>query len=131
VPTVTVQLTEELRALATARAQQSGVSIDELYAEAIDRHLEVTKHASAGALRSRHRMSRSSPHVTIEIPQELFERAEQRAARLESGATSCTRRRWPSTSRAPRRRRAHSCRDMTCPAARGGRRALPERTLRA
>jgi hypothetical protein len=83
VPTVTVQLTEQLLELATARAEQLGKPIDELYAQAIDRYIEVTKHASAGSLRSRHITPRSSPHVTIEIPDELFERAEKHAARLE------------------------------------------------
>lgn len=82
-PTVTVQLTEQLLELAGARAEQLGMSIDELYAEAIDRYIEVTKHASAGSLRSRHTMPRSSPHVTIEMPEELFQRAEEHARRLE------------------------------------------------
>jgi len=82
-PTVTVQLTEQLLELATARAEQLGKSIDELYAEAIDRYIEVTKYASAGSLRSRHFTPRSSPHVTVEIPEELFQRAEEHAQRLE------------------------------------------------
>ena len=82
-PTVSVQLTEQLLELATARAKELGKSIDELYAEAIDRYIEVTKHASAGSLRSRHVMPRSSPQVTIEIPDELFQRAEEHAKRLE------------------------------------------------
>lgn len=82
-PTVTVQLTEQLLELATARAEQLGKSIDELYAEAIDRYIDVTKHASAGSLRSRHIMPRSSPPVTVEIPEELFQRAEEHAERLE------------------------------------------------
>jgi hypothetical protein len=83
VSTVTVQLTEQLLDLATARAEQLGKSVDELYAEAIDRYIEVTKFASAGSLRSRHVTPRSSPHVTIEIPEELFQRAEEHAERLE------------------------------------------------
>ncbi len=82
-PTVTLQLTEQLLELATARAEQLGRSIDELYAEAIDRYIEVTKYASAGSLRSRHIMPRSSPQITIEIPGELFQRAEEHAERLE------------------------------------------------
>jgi predicted transcriptional regulator len=43
----------------------------------------VTKHASAGALRSRNVTPRSSPYVTVEIPEELFQRAEEHAERLE------------------------------------------------
>jgi hypothetical protein len=82
-PTVTLQLTEQLLELATARAEQLGKSIDELFAEAIDRYIEVTKHASAGSLRSRHVTPRSSPHVTIELPEDLFQRAGEHAQRLE------------------------------------------------
>jgi hypothetical protein len=69
VPTVTVQVPEQLLELATARAEQLGKPIDELYAESIDRYIEVTKHASAGSLRSRNIMPRTSPYVTIEIPE--------------------------------------------------------------
>jgi len=83
VPTVTVQLTDQLLELATARAERLGKPIDELYAEAIELYLDVTKHASAGSLRSRHVMPRSSPHIRIEIPNELFQRAEEHAERLE------------------------------------------------
>ena len=82
-PTVTVQVPDQLLELATARAEQLGKPIDELYAESIDRYIEVTKHASAGSLRSRNIMPRSSPYVTIEIPEELFQRAEAHAQRLE------------------------------------------------
>lgn len=83
VPTVTVQLTEQLLELVTAQAEQLGKSIDELYAEAIERYIEVTKYARPGSLRSRHVMPRSSPRITIEIPDELFQRAEEHAERLE------------------------------------------------
>jgi hypothetical protein len=74
---------EQLLELATTRAEQLGKPIDELYSESIDRYIEVTKHASAGSLRSRTVMPRTSPYVTIEIPDELFQRAEAHAERLE------------------------------------------------
>jgi len=82
-PSVTVQLTEQLLELAGARAEQLGKSLDDLFAEAIDRYIEVTKYARPGSLRSRHVVPRSSPRVTVEIPQELFQRAEEHAARVE------------------------------------------------
>jgi hypothetical protein len=82
-PTVTVQLTEQLLELATARAEDLGKSMDELFAESIDRYIEVTKYASAGSLRSRHITPRASPRITIEIPEELSERAVEHAERLE------------------------------------------------
>jgi len=74
---------EELLQLAAATAEQLGKPIDVLYAEAIERYIDVTKHATAGALRSRLSIPRKSPYVTIEIPEELFERAEQLAERLD------------------------------------------------
>jgi predicted transcriptional regulator len=55
---------------------------DPLYAEAIDRYVEVNKRASAGSLRSRSGMPRPSPQLNIEIPEELFQRAERLAKRL-------------------------------------------------
>lgn len=80
---VEVKQPEELLQLAATTAEQVGTPIDVLYAEAIERYIEVTKHATAGALRSRIYMTRKSSYVTIEIPEELFERAEKLAERLE------------------------------------------------
>jgi predicted DNA-binding protein len=80
---VEVRQPEELLQLVTTTAEQLGKPIDLLYAEAIERYIEVTKHATAGALRSRTVMPRTSPHVTIELPEELFERAEKVAERQE------------------------------------------------
>jgi predicted transcriptional regulator len=83
VPAVKVKQPDDLVRLATTTAEQLGQSIDVLYAEAIERYIEVTKHATAGALRSRLVIPRKSPYVTVEIPEELFERAEKVAERLE------------------------------------------------
>jgi predicted transcriptional regulator len=80
---VRVRQPEELLQLAGTTAEQVGKSVDVLYAEAIERYIEVTKHATAGALRSRASVKRKSAYVTIEIPEELFERAEEHAVRLE------------------------------------------------
>jgi predicted DNA-binding protein len=80
---VDVKQPEELLALAATTSEQLGKPVDVLYAEAIERYIEVTKHATAGSLRSRTFMPHKSPHVTIEIPEELFERAEALAERLE------------------------------------------------
>jgi predicted transcriptional regulator len=74
---------EELLKLAATTAEQVGKSVDVLYAEAVERYIEVTKHATAGALRSRASIRRTSAYVTIEIPDELFEVAEKLAERLE------------------------------------------------
>jgi predicted transcriptional regulator len=80
---VEVKQPEDLLQLAAATAEQLGKPVDLLYEEAIERYIEVTKHATAGALRSRSFMPKASPYVTIEIPEELFERAEKLAERLE------------------------------------------------
>ncbi len=78
-----VRQPEELLELAVATAEQVGKSLDVLYAEAIERYIEVTKHATAGALRSRPSARRTSAYVTIELPEELFELAENVAERQE------------------------------------------------
>jgi predicted DNA-binding protein len=83
VRSVELKQPEELLQLAATTAEQVGKPVDVLYAEAVERYIEVTKHATAGALRSRFSMPRTSPYVTIEIPEELFERAEKVAERLE------------------------------------------------
>jgi len=82
VPRVRVILPDELLQRAATTAQELGKHIDELYAEAIDRYVEVNKNASAGSLRSRSGISRGSPQLTIEIPEELFQRADKLAKRL-------------------------------------------------
>jgi len=83
VQSVRVKQPEGLLQLAATTAEQVGKSIDVLYAEAIERYIEVTKHATAGALRSRTHVRSTSAYVTIEIPEELFERAEKHAERVE------------------------------------------------
>ncbi|MGH2941376.1 MAG: hypothetical protein ACRDLN_01180 [Solirubrobacteraceae bacterium] len=81
-PRVRVKLPDELLQRAATRAQELGKHIDELYAEAIDHYVEANKGASAGSLRSRSFMPHASPQLTIEIPEELFQRAEKVAKRL-------------------------------------------------
>ena len=67
--------------VAAETAEQLGRNLDELYAEAIDRYVESTKDASAGAVRSRFIIPRSSPQVVVEIPEELYQRADKAAKR--------------------------------------------------
>ena len=81
-PRVRVNLPDDLLQRVATRAQELGKQIDELYAEAIDRYVEVNKNASPGSLRSRSGMPRAAPQLTIEIPEELFQRAEKLAKRL-------------------------------------------------
>ena len=69
--------------VANTRAELAGQSLDEVYSEAIERYIESTKNASAGAVRSRLMIPRSSPEVLVEVPEELFERAEAAAQRQE------------------------------------------------
>ena len=81
-PRIKVTLPDEVLQRAATRAQELGKKIDELYAEAIERYIEVNKNASAGSLRSRSAMPRTAPQFTIEIPEDLFQRAEKLAKRL-------------------------------------------------
>jgi predicted DNA-binding protein len=82
VPRVSIKQPDELLQSAGTRANELGKHINELYAEAIDRYIEKTKNASAGSLRSRSGIPRASPQLIIEIPEELFQRAEKVAKRL-------------------------------------------------
>lgn len=81
-PRIRISVPEQLLDVATTKAAQLGKNIDELYAEAIQRYINVTQNASAGSLRSRHVIPRSSPEIVIEIPEELFQQAQKVAKRL-------------------------------------------------
>lgn len=81
-PRIRVSVPAELLKAATARAEQLGKDLDGLYAEAIERYIDVTKNSSAGSVRSRFSIPRSSPQLVVEIPEELFQRAEKAAKRL-------------------------------------------------
>ena len=81
-PRVRVRLPDELLQKAATRAQQIDTSIDELYAEAIARYVENNEKLSAGSLRSRSGIPRNSPALTIEVPEDLFQRADKLAKRL-------------------------------------------------
>jgi predicted transcriptional regulator len=81
-PRIRVTVPDQLLEVATARGEQLGKSIDELYAEAIARYIEATKNSSPGSLRSRHAIPRSSPEIVIEIPEALYQQAQKVAKRL-------------------------------------------------
>jgi metal-responsive CopG/Arc/MetJ family transcriptional regulator len=80
-PRIRVAVPDELLKVANARAEQLGKNLDELYAEAIERYVNATKNSSAGSVRSRFIFPRSSPEIVIEIPEELFQRADKAAKR--------------------------------------------------
>jgi metal-responsive CopG/Arc/MetJ family transcriptional regulator len=80
-PRIRVTTPDQLLQVAAARAEALGTNVDELYAEAIERYVEATKDASAGSVRSRMTFPRSSPKIAIEIPEELFQRADKAAKR--------------------------------------------------
>lgn len=83
VPRIRVTVPVGLLEVAHARAEQLGQSLDELYAHAVERYIESTKNASAGAVRSRFMIPRSSPEVVVEVPEELFQRAEAAGQRQD------------------------------------------------
>jgi metal-responsive CopG/Arc/MetJ family transcriptional regulator len=80
-PRIKVAVPEELLKVATESAEQLGKNLDELYVEAIARYVEATKNASAGSVRSRFIIPRSAPQIVVEIPEELYERADKAAKR--------------------------------------------------
>lgn len=82
VPRVRIKQPDELLQSAGTRANTLGMHVNELYAEAIERYIEQTENASAASLRSRSGIPSSSPQLIIEIPEELFQRAEKVAKRL-------------------------------------------------
>jgi predicted DNA-binding protein len=81
-PRIRVSVPDELLKVATAKAEQLGKSLDEVYAEAIERYIDANKNASAGSLPSRFVIPRSSPEIAIEIPEALFQRADKVAKTL-------------------------------------------------
>ncbi len=81
-PRVRIKIPDShLQAVATA-AQEQGRSVDELYADAIARYVETNQKASPGSLRSRSGIPAAAPSFTIEIPEDLFQRADKLAKRL-------------------------------------------------
>jgi metal-responsive CopG/Arc/MetJ family transcriptional regulator len=82
VPRVKVTIPDELLQTAGNSAQKLDKSVDELFTEAIARYVEVTKNVTPGALRSRSGIPRSSPVLTVEIPEALFQSADKVAKRL-------------------------------------------------
>lgn len=80
-PRIRVSVPDELLKAATTRAEQLDTNLDELYAEAIERYIDATKSASAGAVRSRFIIPRSSPQIGVEIPEQLFAQADKAAKR--------------------------------------------------
>lgn len=78
-PRIKVSVPEELLKVSIDRAEQLGKSLDELYADAIDRYVDSTKNSSPGAVRSRIGIPRSSPQIAVEISEELYKRADEAA----------------------------------------------------
>lgn len=81
-PRVKVMIPDPLLQVAADQAQAAGKKIDDLYEAAIAEFIEANKHTRPGALRNRGGMPSSSPKLTIEIPEQLFQEAEKLAKRL-------------------------------------------------
>jgi predicted transcriptional regulator len=79
---VRVKLPDPLLQKAATRAHDLGKHIDELWAEAIARYVELNKDKTAGAMRSRGGIPSGSPSLIVEIPEDVFQRAEKLAKRL-------------------------------------------------
>ena len=119
-PRIKVTVPDELLKAATARAEELGKNIDELYAEAIERYVDATKSSSAGSVRSRisirarHRRSSSRSRRSCTSGPTRPPNART------NGATSCTPTRWPTSwSRVVRPPRAQWTEGTAYPAGRG------------
>lgn len=81
-PRVKVSIPDPLLQVAADAAHAAGKKIDDLYEEAIAKFIEANEHTRPGALRNRGRVPISSPKLTIEISEQLFQEAEKVAKRL-------------------------------------------------
>ena len=82
-PRVRVTLPDELLQHAATMAQQLDRPIDELYVEAIEGYVEAHKDATPGSMNSRRAfVPRGSPQLSVQIPEELINRADKVAKRL-------------------------------------------------
>jgi len=81
-PRVKVMLPDPLLQVAADQAHAAGKKIDDLYEEAIIEFIAANQHTRAGALRNRGSMPASSPKLTIEISEKVFQDAEKLAKRL-------------------------------------------------
>lgn len=80
-PRVKVSIPDPLLQIAADAAHAAGKKIDDLYEAAITEYVEGQTDAR-GSLKIRGAMPRSAVKLTIEIPEELFQRAEKLAKRL-------------------------------------------------
>jgi hypothetical protein len=81
-PRVKVTIPDPLLQVAADAAQKAGKKIDDLYEAGIAEFIEANRTTTPGSMRSRGGMPASSPKLTIEIPEELFQEAEKLAKRL-------------------------------------------------
>jgi metal-responsive CopG/Arc/MetJ family transcriptional regulator len=107
-PRVRVSLPDELLERAKERGRELGKRVDELYAEALARYLGVNRAGRPGLSRGKTVIPRSSPQISVDLPDDLFRRAERLSKRLGQVARPHVRR-GPDCSRgdlARRRERA-------------------------
>jgi metal-responsive CopG/Arc/MetJ family transcriptional regulator len=76
-PRVKVRVPAELLMAADKRADALGCNLSDVFAEAIEGYVHVTKNLSSGAVRTRTIIPPSSPEVVVEIPEALFQRSEK------------------------------------------------------
>lgn len=81
-PRVKVSVPDPVLQRAADAAHAAGEKIDDVYTEALIAYVESTKNSSPGSLRSRSGIPRGSPKLTVEIPEDLFQKAEKLAKRL-------------------------------------------------
>jgi hypothetical protein len=68
--------------VALTEADKRGTPVDELFSDAITRYVASTTGASPGSLRSSYGVPRNSPTIAVELPEKLYQGANQVARRL-------------------------------------------------
>ena len=80
---VRITLRDELLQLAATMAEDEGKQLDEMFVEAIERYVKTFQNATPGSLRSRAMIiPRGSPQLGVQVPEDLYQRANQLAKRL-------------------------------------------------
>ncbi len=81
-PRVRFSVSDALLQVAATESEKRGKPIDELFAYAIERYVGSTAGSSPGSLRTSYAVPGNSPTLAIELPEKLYQGANQVAKRL-------------------------------------------------
>lgn len=81
-PRVRVSVPDELLQAVATVAEKRGLSVDELYVEAVAYYVKTRGDVSPGAVRSRFGIPHGSPTITVDLPEDLYQSSKLLAKRL-------------------------------------------------